>query len=78
MTIVISKWGNSLGVRLPKGVLERAKLNEGDELDVEVSGHGLVLRPLRKRTLGEMLAAITPENVHGEAFAGEPAGNEVW
>jgi antitoxin MazE len=78
MTILISKWGNSLAVRLPKQVLEEARLNEGDELDVEATRQGLVLRPLHRRSLDEMLAAITPENVHGELFAGGPVGNEAW
>ena len=78
MTIFISKWGNSLAVRLPKQMLERAKLNEGDELDVEVSGQTLVLRARHRRSLKEMLAQITPDNLHGEMFADTPVGNEAW
>ncbi|HLJ84738.1 MAG TPA: AbrB/MazE/SpoVT family DNA-binding domain-containing protein [Candidatus Eremiobacteraceae bacterium] len=78
MTIFISKWGNSLAVRLPKQMLERARMNEGDELDVEASGQGLVLRPRHRRSLKEMLAQITPDNLHGEMFAEGPVGNEAW
>jgi antitoxin MazE len=78
LTIFISKWGNSLAVRLPKQILERARLSEGDELDVEVSGQGLVLRPRHRRNLKDMLAQITPDNVHGEMFDDAPIGNEVW
>ena len=30
----VSKWGNSLAIRLPKKVVEELKLAEGDELKV--------------------------------------------
>jgi antitoxin MazE len=34
----ISKWGNSLAVRLPASVVEALKLKEGDEVEVHVAG----------------------------------------
>ena len=36
MKILIGRWGNSLAVRLPKALVERFKLKEGDEIDCEV------------------------------------------
>ena len=36
MKIQIGRWGNSLAVRLPKALVERLKLKEGDEIDSEV------------------------------------------
>lgn len=30
----VSKWGNSLAVRLPKSLVDKLELAEGDELDV--------------------------------------------
>jgi antitoxin MazE len=33
----VSKWGNSLAVRLPAGVVERLGLKEGDEIAIEVA-----------------------------------------
>ncbi len=35
MKIHIGRWGNSLAVRLPKALVERLKLKEGDEIDSE-------------------------------------------
>lgn len=32
----VSKWGNSLAVRLPAGVVEKLGLKEGDEIEIEV------------------------------------------
>src|SRR5690348_2693770 len=48
MKVKIAKWGNSLGVRLPKAAAEAAGLKAGVELDVTVEGSELRLRkPLR-------------------------------
>jgi antitoxin MazE len=35
----VSKWGNSLAVRLPKTVVEALDLKEGDSIDIEVLGN---------------------------------------
>jgi len=32
--VLVSKWGNSLAVRLPKALVDALKLAPGDELDV--------------------------------------------
>ncbi|MGH8478456.1 MAG: AbrB/MazE/SpoVT family DNA-binding domain-containing protein [Gammaproteobacteria bacterium] len=34
----VSKWGNSLAVRLPASVVEALKLKEGEEIEVHVLG----------------------------------------
>jgi antitoxin MazE len=32
----VSKWGNSLAVRLPAAVVEALKLKEGDEIEIRI------------------------------------------
>jgi antitoxin MazE len=34
----VSKWGNSLAVRLPQAVVEALDLKEGDEIEIRVAG----------------------------------------
>ncbi|MBU2739285.1 AbrB/MazE/SpoVT family DNA-binding domain-containing protein [Acidithiobacillus sp. ATCC 19703] len=34
----VSKWGNSLAVRIPTSVLEALDLKEGDDIEVDVVG----------------------------------------
>jgi antitoxin MazE len=34
----VSKWGNSLAIRLPAAVVEALELREGDEVEVHVAG----------------------------------------
>ncbi len=80
MSTNVAKWGNSLAVRLPKGVAEKAGLSEGEPLEVSVSKAGdVILSKTRRRyTLDELVAGITPENRHEEIDLGRPVGKEVW
>ncbi len=34
----VSKWGNSLAVRIPAAVVEALELKEGDEIEISVAG----------------------------------------
>jgi antitoxin MazE len=80
MKVKMSKWGNSLAVRIPSAVVQEAEIYEGICFDIETLGDGgLRLMPLRTApTLDELVAGITDENKHGEADWGEPVGNEAW
>ena len=74
----LSKWGNSLAIRIPLHLAKDAGLVEGDQLDLKLNKQGqIVLRPARPRyKLSELLARVTPENRHGETDWGPPVGKE--
>jgi antitoxin MazE len=76
----LRKWGHSLAVRIPKPVVESARLEEGDHLTVSLGRDGaIVIKPARrKRRLGELVARITPKNRHDETEWGGPVGKESW
>ena len=80
MKTQLSRWGNSLAVRIPKHVAAAAKFKAGDAVELEVEGPGTVKmqKPERKLTLRELVDAITPENIHKETEWAEPCGNEAW
>ena len=78
-TTQISKWGNSLGLRLPKSVAAEAQVEEGDTVAVSVKNGAIVIRPSRPSyTLAELVAKITPRNKHSESDWGAPVGDEAW
>ena len=76
----IARWGNSLAIRIPKSVAESAGFREGDALVMEVKRPGIlaVKAVARARTLDELVAQITPENLHAETNWGSPVGHENW
>jgi antitoxin MazE len=59
-SVQISKWGNSLAVRLPKALVDRLGLKEGDELNVvDVVERTLVVQKEdRRKAALERLAAL--------------------
>jgi antitoxin MazE len=69
-----------LAVRIPNTYARDLDLREGVDLDIAVVAGGILLRPSRppRYTLDELVARITPENVHGETDWGEPVGREAW
>jgi antitoxin MazE len=80
MTTELGRWGNSLGVRIPKALAERAGLQEGDRVSLDVANDGaLVIRAATPRySLDELVAGITPRNRHDETDWGAPVGKEPW
>jgi antitoxin MazE len=75
----IAKWGNSLGLRLPKSVAVEAQVGEGDTVNVSVKDGVIVIRPNRPTySLEQLVAKITRRNRHDESDWGTPAGDEAW
>jgi antitoxin MazE len=80
MVATVAKWGNSLAIRLPQHLAKEIHLTEGVEIDLMVIDGNLVIKPrIRKRyPLEDLIAAITPENLHTEVESGVAVGNEIW
>ena len=75
----IAKWGNSLGLRIPKSVALEAQVDEGDTVDVSVKNGVIIIRPNRQTySLEQLVAKITPRNRHNESDWGTPIGDEAW
>ena len=81
METQLKPWGNSLGIRLPKALLNEAGFQPDDILSVRAENGRIVLyRTIRHKTLEERAAEYGGKlNLEGELdWRGDPAGNEVW
>jgi antitoxin MazE len=80
MVTTITKWGNSLAIRIPQGLAKETLLAEGVEVDLVVIDGNLVLKPRRRKrySLDELIAEITPENRHDPVETGLAVGSEAW
>jgi len=76
----IQKWGNSLGLRIPKVLAADANVTEGASVELNVENGRLVIAPQRKSKcrIEDLVAGVTSENLHGETDTGSPVGREVW
>jgi len=53
MELMVSKWGNSLAVRLPAESAKRIGVGEGDTLIAEVSADGRLVLAAEGRVIGK-------------------------
>ena len=71
----VSKWGNSLAIRLPASVVEKLELLEGDEIEIEIAGPRVfrVGRDTRRLKALERLKALNWSLPPGFLFSREEA-----
>lgn len=80
MVSMVAKWGNSLALRIPQYIVKEIQITEGTEVELVVLDGNLVVKPKPRRrySLEELVAGITPENLHSEVASGSVVGNEAW
>ena len=80
MVTKIQRWGNSLGLRIPKSFAVDAGVEEGSEVDISIEGDRLVIQPVRpaRYELKELVSLIREDNIHEEIPTGRRVGREVW
>lgn len=77
MRALVSKWGNSLAIRLPKVAVEKFGLEAGAPLELNIEGDRIEIRTARPRyRLNDLLAQITPGG-QPEAIDVAPVGEEA-
>ncbi len=89
MVASVQKWGNSLGIRIPKVILDAASISENDKVELQQNGTSITIRklaPVPHRSLEDRLVAFYGKPIEQIASVepsqeydwGEPGGNEVW
>ncbi len=79
MTTTIQKWGNSLGVRIPKNIATNMGLKAGSGVFVsEKDGIMILEKKSKLLNLKKAMKDYTPENYHQEVDWGTPVGKEIW
>jgi antitoxin MazE len=82
MRAQLKKWGNSLALRVPTGLLAELNLSENSTVDLRVEDGKLIIAPMQKKkwkySLEELLAGVSEENIHPETDWGSAVGEELW
>lgn len=75
----VSKWGNSLAIRIPKNIADKMNLKAGMAISIDVTDDNIIVTPQKPRyTLDELVAGASSEDFDGEYEWGEPVGEEIW
>jgi antitoxin MazE len=80
MQVRVSRWGNSLAVRLPKHIAEELRLEEGQTVDLTVDMDELKLRPVTpipRYRLEDLIAQMDPANQPELVDWGPDVGAEI-
>ncbi|MFP5240567.1 MAG: AbrB/MazE/SpoVT family DNA-binding domain-containing protein [Acidobacteriota bacterium] len=78
MEVVLKRWGNSIGLRIPKGIADAAGLKADDAVSIDTSPDGLTItKARRKYDLADLLGKVTPENRHEAIEMGGQKGREL-
>ena len=80
MVTKVQKWGNSLAVRIPKGLARETNVKCGSVVNLEVDKGRLIVSPAKppRYRLEDLLADVRAENLHAEVDTGRRMGREVW
>ena len=76
----IQRWGNSLGLRIPRSFAVEAQMEEGATVELAVENGRLLVCPhrVRKYALSALLRKVNPRKLHGEVSTGTAVGREAW
>ncbi|MDD2780013.1 AbrB/MazE/SpoVT family DNA-binding domain-containing protein [Sulfuricurvum sp.] len=81
MTAMISKWGNSQGLRVSKEIMESLHLSVGDKVDVHVEDEKIIIKPIRDAKIKYDLSALVnliPQNYTSQEEFSTSMGREEW
>jgi antitoxin MazE len=77
MRAQITRWGNSLGLRVPKDIATQVGLKAGARVEITAEGGRIVVSVARPVfTLDELLAGMTPAAMHKAYDWGPELGRE--
>lgn len=79
----VSKWGNSLGLRINQEMAESLQLDAGSQVSLELDEveHVLIVSPIQQKKIwafkeSELLDGMRPENAHAELLT-SPLDSEI-
>ena len=77
MQVLLSKWGNSLGLRLPKALTAEIGVSDGQKVEVRAENGRIIVEPVRAPlTWAQMLENTTPDELRKAWDWGEDMGRE--
>lgn len=79
MQATIKKWGNSPALRISSSIMELAQLKIDQAVNINVLKGKIIIEPVapEQTRLEDLLAGITPDNIHAEESFGRLVGKEM-
>ncbi len=75
----ISRWGNSLAIRIPSAVSKQLNLHDNSTISIQTKNDYIIFKRIEEPDkLSELVSKITPVNRPDCTDWGEAQGNEIW
>ncbi len=80
MEIKLQKWGNSLGIRIPKQIINSLNIKENDYLEIKQIEDKIVISISNKKKidLKKLFEEYKGPNLAKEFEWDDARGNEIW
>ena len=88
MNATLSKWGNSIGIRIPVQILQSLKLSENDQVTIYEADGGIIIKKAKRSShsfkqlmeeyYGKPYDEIEERLDSEEIDFGKPVGDEIW
>jgi len=89
MVATVQKWGNSLGIRIPRVILDTVNIVENDKVELNNDSNTITIKKVSQTThksleerlvafYGKPIDAITSVESDGELDWGSARGAEEW
>ena len=80
MEIIIKKWGNSDGIRIPNNILKALNLKTNDVLNIDTDGEKIIISVPKKRkiSLSNEFKNYKGKNLAKDFSWDESVGKEIW
>lgn len=80
MRALVSRWGNSLALRIPKAAVDALDLNDGDAVTITQENGSLRISRADRIDLDAMIAGLRPETFPDDDPWENvpPVGSELW
>ncbi len=78
-TSKVSRWGNSLGLRIPQEGVDQLHLKDGETVKIQIKGDKITIKrtkPRKNWTEAELLEGVTPDMCGPELIKGR-VGKEL-
>lgn len=81
MVTKLTKWGNSLAIRVPGKFIKEINLKENENLEITNENGNLLIKPIIKKklrmTMEELTEGMTPEGVSSQFLEWDDVGKEI-
>jgi antitoxin MazE len=78
MQITATKWGNSLGLRIPRDIARQLGLGEGSQMDITAEAGRIIIVPAKPRyRLEDLVADLDPNSLRDAFDWGPDRGREI-